>query len=145
MIAANGGRVFVKEVEYARFYVTLLEPMFRRKNNVPVPSMYFKLDPAQGHPHADNADRVVHLDVADSMHPAAVRFPLFRIAMQLDLNDSMIVNLDAHPKVWHQVDGRPPKDGGDPPDDERFPRPDDVVVYGWPHPTVAFRAAWPHT
>ena len=132
MIAANSGRVFVKEVDYARFFVTMLEPMFRREGNAAVPSMYFKLDPEQGLPQADNADRLVHLDVdvGNGDHPAAVRFPLFRMAMQLDLNDTMIVNLDAHLRVWHRVDGRPPKDGGDPPGDPGFPPRSTVVVYG---------------
>jgi hypothetical protein len=35
MIVADSGRVFVKEEGYARFYVTMLEPMFRGAGNAP--------------------------------------------------------------------------------------------------------------
>lgn len=131
MIAANSGRVFVKEVCYARFYVAMLEPMFRRAGNVPVPSAYFKLDPEQGQPDADNRDRLVHLEVDNpDAHPASVRFPLFRKLMEIDLVDSMIVNVDNNLRVWHRVDARPPRDGGPPPNGPGFPRRDEVVTYG---------------
>ena len=133
MIAADSGRVFVKECGRARFYFTMLEPMFRRQGNSPVPSAYFKLDPEQGLDAADNADRVRHLPAEnDSDHPAAVRFPLFRAAMQIDQNDSMVVNIDANRAVWHRIDARPPKDAPDPPATGDFPGvppTEDVVVY----------------
>jgi hypothetical protein len=115
MVAANSGRVIAKQVGRARFFVAIWEPMFRREPNIAVPSMYFKLDPEQGRSSADDQDRLDHLDVEDNNHPAAVRFQLFRYAMQLELNDTMVVHFDRHLKVWHQVDGRPPKDGGEPP------------------------------
>ena len=130
MVAANSGRVFVKEACFARFYFTMLQPMFvPRGAGVPVPSMYFKLDPEQGIPEADNRDRLDHLAVPDSLHPAAVRFPLFRHAMGLDLNDTMIVNVDKHMRTWHRIDGRPPMAGGDPPIGDVFPPVDTVVSY----------------
>ena len=94
MVAADSGRVFAKEVGRARFYLTMLEPMFRSFGNAAVPSMYFKLDPEQGDPEANDEDRLEHLDVPNSPHPAAVRFPLFRHSRTLDLNDSMIVHVD---------------------------------------------------
>ncbi len=130
MIVADSGRVFVKEESYARFYVAMLDPMFRGAGNEPFPSCYFKLDPEQGEPDADNADRLVHLAGVPDTHPATIRFPLFRHALQIDLNDTMVVNLDHNPEVWHRVDARPPKDGGDPPDDSGFPKPEPVVGYG---------------
>ena len=129
MVAANSGRVFTKKAGRARFFVAIWEPIFRREPDTAVPSMYFKLDPEQGESSADDQDRLDHLDVDDSSHPAALRFPLFRYAMQLELNDTMVVHLDRHLKVWHQVDGRPPKDGGDPPEAPGFPPTRWVVKY----------------
>lgn len=117
MIAADSGRVFAKERGRARFFFTMLDPMFRRAGNRPVPSAYFKLDPEQGLEAANNADRVRQLPVQDdSDHPAAVRFPLFRKAMGIDQNDSMVVVIDPNMRIWHHVDARPPKDAGEPPD-----------------------------
>lgn len=122
MIAADSGRVFVKERGRARFFFTMLDPMFRREGNTPVPSAYFKLDPEQGLETANNADRVRQLPIEDdSDHPAAVRFPLFRRAMEIDLNDSMVVNIDPNLEVWHRIDARPPKDAPDPPDPHGAP------------------------
>ncbi len=128
MVAANSGRVFAKEVDYARFYVTMLEPMFRHLHNEPVPSAYFKLDPEQGLSTATDQDRLIHLAGIESSHPAAVRFPLFRYALQLDLNDSMVVNLDRNLCVWHRIDARPPKDGGAPPEAAGFFPPIEVIT-----------------
>jgi hypothetical protein len=129
MVAANSGRVFAKEKGVARFYFTMLEPMFRVTPRDSVPSMYFKLDPEQGISTADNRDRLRHLDVADRDHPAAARFPLFRHAMSIDLNDTMIVNVDAHLRVWHRIDGRPPMFGGSPPLASALPGSETVVSY----------------
>lgn len=117
MIAADSGRVFVKERGRARFFFTMLDHMFRREGNHPVPSAYFKLDPEQGLETANNADRVRQLPLQDdSDHPAAVRFPLFRKAMEIDQNDSMVVVIDPNMGIWHHIDARPPKDAGEPPD-----------------------------
>jgi len=131
MVAANSGRIFAKEAGYARFYLTMLDHMFLFSIRArPVDSTYFKLDPEQGLRTARNADRLAQLAGSDSPHPAAVRFPLFRQALKSDLNDTMIVNLDhRNLKVWHRIDARPPKDGGDPPDHPGFPRPEVVVRY----------------
>jgi hypothetical protein len=129
MVAANSGRVLAKQVGRARFYVTTVESMFLWKQKEEVASMYFKLDPEQGKASADDQDRLDHLAVEECDHPAAVRFPLFRYAMQIELNDTMVVNLDNHRKMWHRIDGRPPQDGGDPPKATGFPPTQWVVKY----------------
>lgn len=122
MVAADCGRVFAKERGRARFFFTMLDPMFRREGNRPVPSAYFKLDPEQGLETANNADRVRQLsEQDDSNHPAAVRFPLFRKAMEIDQNDSMVVVIDSNMGIWHHIDARPPKDAGEPPDPREAP------------------------
>lgn len=129
MVAADSGRVMVKERGRARFFFTMLDPMFRGVGNSPVPSLYFKLDPEQGQGGADNADRLAHLPAAPAEHPAAVRFPLFRRAMELDLDGSMVVNVDRRLRIWHRIDARPPKDGHDPPSGSGMPQPQTVVIY----------------
>jgi hypothetical protein len=58
-----------------------------------------------------------------------VRFPLFRLAMQVDLNDSMVFNIDRNLEVWHRIDARPPQDGADPPPFAEIPATDDIVTY----------------
>ncbi|MFN2512441.1 MAG: hypothetical protein ABR568_13615 [Pyrinomonadaceae bacterium] len=129
MIVADSGRVFAKEACRTRFYFTMLEPMFLRNGDLPVRSCYFKLDPEQGLETANNADRVAHLEGENSNHPAAVRFPLFRKMMTLDLNNSMAINVDANLRVWHLIDARPPHDGVDPPDGVGIPPIHDVVIF----------------
>ena len=128
MIAADSGRVLVKERGRASFYFTMLDPMFRRDANQPVPSAYFKLNPEQGLAAANAADRVQHLLGDDSDHPAAARFPLFRLAMQPN-GDSMVVNVDRNMAVWHRIDARPPKDAPSAPALSGMPAPEAVVVY----------------
>ena len=128
MVAADSGRVLVKERGRASFYFTMLDPMFRRDGNQPVPSAYFKLNPEQGLDTANTADRVQHLLGDDSDHPAAVRFPLFRMAMQPN-GDSMVVNIDRNMGVWHRIDARPPKDAPNAPALAGMPAPEAIVVY----------------
>ena len=129
MVAANSGRVFAKEAKKCRFYFTMLEPMFRQNPNEPVRSAYFKLDPEQGQSDANDADRLTHLQDEDISHPAAVRFPVFRMLMRVPLTDLMAVNIDSHRRVWHLIDARPPSGSSDPPRGDFFPPTRSVVTY----------------
>jgi hypothetical protein len=129
MVAANSGRVFAKEKDKCRFYFAMLEPMFRRNPNEPVRSAYFKLDPEQGQSDATDADRLVHLSGEGSSHPAAIRFPVFRMLMSVPLVDMMAVNIDRNLRVWHLIDARPPSGGADPPGGDFFPSTKEVVTY----------------
>ncbi len=134
MIAANGGRIFAKERGRTRFYFTMLGPMFLRNGALPasglaVPSAYFKLDPEQGSPTANNADRLAQLPRRRIDHPAAFRFPFFRLALETGLNTTMAVTIDPHLGVWHLLDARPPSDAPDPPSGPLFPPLHPVVEY----------------
>lgn len=129
MIAADGGRVFAKEKGYAKFYFTMLEPMFRRNPNINVRSAYFKLDPEQGQADARTDDRLNHLANEDNDHPAVLRFPAFRLLLAIPATDSMAVNVDAHLKIWHLLDARPPQNGTSAPTSAGFPPSETVVRY----------------
>jgi hypothetical protein len=129
MVAANAGRVLVKEEGRSRFYCTMLEPMFRREGNRPVPSIYFKLDPEQGQSDANDADRLVHLVGADSDHPAALRVPLFRLVCRVPFSGVSPVNLDLNRRAWHRIDARPPEGAAKPPAGPEYPRRSPLVTY----------------
>jgi hypothetical protein len=129
MVAANSGRVFAKEKDKCSFYFAMLEPMFRQNPNEPVQSAYFKLDPERGQSDATNGDRLVHLRGEDTTHPAAIRFPVFRMLMSVPLVDMMAVNIDRHRRVWHLIDARPPSASADPPSGGFFPPTKEVVTY----------------
>lgn len=129
MVAANSGRVFAKEKDKCSFYFAMLEPMFRQNPNEPVRSAYFKLDPEQGRSDATDADRLVHLLGEDITHPAAIRFPVFRMLMSVPLVDMMAVNIDRHRRVWHLIDARPPSGSADLPRGDFFPPTKCVVTY----------------
>ena len=132
MIAAGAGRVLVKEKNAARFYFTVLDPQFRFHGQQTIRSAYFKLDPETGQPDADNADRLAHLADEDIRHPAAIRFPLFRLMLSVDQIDNMAVNVDRNLGVWHRIDMRAPENGIDPPKGlPHVPKAVDLVTYAY--------------
>ncbi len=110
LIAANGGRLFAKARDLDRFYFTTMDQMFIQAGHdgreFTVPSTYFKLDPEFNQPGASIQDLTAHIAGCFADHPAAERFPLFRLLLEHDLVDFMIVALE--PRKWHLLDSRPP-------------------------------------
>jgi hypothetical protein len=58
-----------------------------------VPSTYFKLDPEHNQPGARVEDLTAHFDGWFANHPAAERFPLFRVVVALEVVDMMMVRV----------------------------------------------------
>jgi hypothetical protein len=108
MVAAGGGRVFAKQRDCSVFFINMLDPSFRATGGNIIPSLYFKLDPEQGETTRNDADRLAQVPDTDFTHPAAVRFPLFRIMLSLPMVDNMAVDFDLYRGMWHEVDLRPP-------------------------------------
>lgn len=118
MVAAGAGRVIAKVRGRSQFFFTFLDPMFRTSDGTPVPSTYFKLDPEAGQASALASTLLNHLPTQRGearVHPAAIRFPAFRLLLATGATDLMVVNQDARPRTWHELDYRPPSDGVDPP------------------------------
>jgi hypothetical protein len=129
MIAAGGGRVFAKQKNQPIFYINVLDPMFLTEGGNIIPSLYFKLDPEQGQVGRNDRDRLAQVPDTDFKHPAAVRFPLFRIMLSLPFIDSMAVDVDLHRGVWHEVDLRPPSGGAQQPSMSHVAPPSNLVEY----------------
>jgi hypothetical protein len=127
IIAANGGRVFAKEVGFDRFYFAILDQMFWQYETSPgdgidsapavtrtfekaVPSTYFKLDPERNEPGEQIEDLLRPLEGEYHDHPAAERFDLFSVPLASGLVDFMVVAVE--PRLWHRIDTRPPKGAG---------------------------------
>jgi len=127
MVAANGGRVFVKEAGRDNFYFGIVDEMFTyvrpdrdgAEFAITIPSTYFKLDPEWG--IANNGrDLTPALDGDFNNHPASLRFPVFKTLMGIKDGlakpfpflpfDFMVVRV--RPGYWHLIDTRPPVNGG---------------------------------
>ena len=108
MVAANGNRVFAKQQGRDAFWFTCMDETFMHRTGgrvVPVPSTYFKVDPEAGRPDAKASDLTRHLDGAWGNHPAAAAFPVYRLAIQQQAIDMMVVRV--RPRTWHLIDARP--------------------------------------
>jgi hypothetical protein len=110
LIAANGGRVFAKAQGRDAFYFALMDHMFigadEHGQELVVPSTYYKLDPEYHQAGATSADLTAHFRGCFAEHPAAERFPLFRLLLEQQLLDMMLVAMRR--RVWHLIDARPP-------------------------------------
>jgi hypothetical protein len=109
LIAAGGGRVLAKARDDDRFYFLAMDETFvheRPTRTFVVPSTYFKLDPEANKAGANPADLTRPISGAFGQHPAAERFPLFRMLLAEGLSDMMVVAVK--PRVWHLIDPRPP-------------------------------------
>ena len=113
LIAANGGRVFAKAKGQDAFYFATMDEMFigadDQGREFVVPSSYFKLDPQFNQPGAQLADLMAPFSGCFADHPAAARFPFFRLLLEQNITDMMMVRLQ--PQVWYQLDLRPPMSG----------------------------------
>lgn len=108
-IAAGGGRLLAKARDDDRFYFLAMDETFVHKRPTRtfiVPSTYFKLDPEANAPGANPDDLTRPISGAFGQHPAAERFPLFRMLLAEGLADMMMVAVET--RVWHLVDARPP-------------------------------------
>ena len=114
LIAANGGRVFAKAAGSDDFYFTAMEDLFftrlpRTNEEISIPSYYFKLDPEfkqQGQNPFDLLETTKTIPIIDH-HPATERLAVFRRVLTRQLTDMMIA--DVKPRVWNQLDCRPPQ------------------------------------
>ena len=113
LIAANGGRIFAKAQGQNDFYFASMDTMFigadDQGKEFVVPSTYFKLDPEFNQPGAQLTDLLTPFDGCFADHPAAARFPFFRLILEQNLMDMMMVRIQ--PQVWYQIDARPPMSG----------------------------------
>ncbi len=113
LIAANGGRVFAKAIGTDDFYFTTMDHLFidwdpNQAKEVSIPGTYFKLDPQfaqQGQNVFDLLETTKNITVFDN--PASERLPVFRRVLLRQLSDMMIA--DVKPRVWQQLDCRPPQ------------------------------------
>ena len=109
LIAANDSRVIAKAKDVNQFFFASVDQLFVHADGtgleVPVPSMFFKRDPEAGRTGRRVEDLLAHLDGCFADHPAVERFPLFRVLLELDVVDLMIVKMK--PAVWHLIDARP--------------------------------------
>lgn len=114
LIAANGGRVFAKAVGTDDFYFTGMDDMFFvwdqvRNKDISIRNYYFKLDPEfkqQGQNLPDLLENTKLIPRIDH-HPATERLPVFDRVLMRELTDMMIA--DVKPRVWNQLDSRPPQ------------------------------------
>ena len=110
LIAANGGRIFAKAAGADDFYWAMMDDHFihlppGQQSEISVASTYFKLDPQFG--VANGNSLLANIDGIDTTHPAGERLPVFRQVLQHHLTDMMIGRAD--PRVWQQLDFRPPQ------------------------------------
>jgi hypothetical protein len=113
LIAADGARVFAKAKDADDFYFTSMDHIFVHKAKdapaeapeVPVSSIYFKIDPEFGKPNID--DLLFPIKDVPPIHPASERLPLFRRVLEKQISDMMIATVQ--PEVWQQLDFRPPR------------------------------------
>lgn len=117
MLAASNDRVFVKVKGRADFYFATPAEMFggtEKETGVPVPSLYFKLDPAP----ADRGSAGLARQISDDhgklggysrTHPQAERLPLLHAAVSSGVLPALIVSVK--PKVLYRIDTRPPRQG----------------------------------
>ncbi len=110
LVAANQGRVIAKAADSNHLYFTTMDHLFIHGDpfggELAVPSMYFKLDPQFRLPGRNAADALEHVEGCFADHPAVERLPLFRLVLDLDLTDMLIVRVER--RVWHRIDARPP-------------------------------------
>ncbi len=115
LIAANGARVLVKEVDKDNFFFCTMDDgyaSFKRtganETYLAVPGSYFKLDPQQGAPGLSAAPLTAQLAGDFNGHPSAERFALFSAVVATQLNDFMVVTMRT-PRLWQKLDARPPR------------------------------------
>lgn len=117
MVAASGGRVFAKEKGSDRFYFAILDEGYIHAGpngtEFTVPSSCLVLDPEfnaeEGKSeHLVEGSKMEHHDFAG--HPAAERWPAYRLLLRLGLMPVMLVRVRR--LTWHLLDTRPPL-GGD--------------------------------
>ena len=113
LVAANGGRVFAKELGRFRFWLLATEDLDvvrdpKTKGAVRnIANAYFALDPQFNDPHADAAELINPLVEHHGVHPSVERFGLLAEVMEAAHGLGFQV-VFVKPRVWHWLDTRPP-------------------------------------
>ena len=116
LIAANGGRVFAKERGVDRFFFASVDDgyihAFPDSVEFVVPSSSLTLD-AEFNKTGASLEELVAPTQTDPQafghHPAAERWPAYRLAFRLQITEAMLVLVRR--LTWHLLDTRPPHGG----------------------------------
>ena len=122
MIAVGRGRILARAADTDQFFHLKLDELFRtsvlrsengqdirvRGQDPPVPSTYLKLDPEFYSPGNRASGSPIELRRDYGRHPASLRFGLFNWMMTLGSDALDLTVVAMKPRVWYELDSRPP-------------------------------------
>lgn len=122
MIAVGRGRIFARVEGTDRFFHLKLDELFRTssvrtpdgdsvaagRQDVPVPSTFITLDPKFYEGGNAESGTPPLLDHDYARHPASLRFGLFSRAMSAGSASSDFTVVPMRPRVWYELESRPP-------------------------------------